>query len=94
MPDPFERLVAEGLVRLDEGRPRTTPRWQAAMARAALGLLRASAPWKDLRLPVVQAMVERFPAATDEQIADLVEAMVGIEEAELAPLLGGVSGPR
>ena len=93
MPDPLERLVAEGLVRLDESRPRTTPRWQAAMARAALGLQQAGAPWKDLRLPVVQAMIERFPEATDEEVADLVEAMIGIEEAELAPLLGGLSGP-
>jgi hypothetical protein len=94
MPDPVDRLVAEGLVRLESGRPRTTSRWQAAMARAALGLQQAGAPWKDLKLPVVAAMVERFPDATDEQIADLAEAMLAIEEAELAPLLGGVSGPR
>jgi hypothetical protein len=86
MPEPLERLVGRGLVRYDSGRARTTPRWQAAMARAALGLQRAGAPWKDLRLPVVTAMIERFPEATDEDIADLVEAMVGIEEAELAPL--------
>jgi hypothetical protein len=94
MPDPLERLVAEGLVRLDESRPRTTPRWQAAMARAALGLQQGGAPWKDLRLPVVQAMIERFPEATDEEVADLVEAMIGIEEAELAPLLGRALKPR
>ena len=86
MPDVLEQLVAEELVRLDGGRPRTTPRWQAAMARAALGLQRAGAPFRDLKLPVVSAMIDRFPVATDEQIADLVEAMIGIEEAELAPL--------
>jgi hypothetical protein len=86
MPEPLERLVGGGLVRFDSGRARTTARWQATMARAALGLQRAGAPWKDLRLPVVTAMIERFPDASDEDIADLVEAMIGIEEAELAPL--------
>ncbi|HEX9242547.1 MAG TPA: hypothetical protein VF875_08925 [Anaeromyxobacter sp.] len=93
MPDPLDRLAAEGLVRLQSGRARTTPRWQATMARAALGLQQSGAPWKDLRLPVVTAMIERFPDATDEEIADLVEAMVAVEEAELAPLWGGTA-PR
>jgi hypothetical protein len=94
MPDPLDRLVAEGLVRLESGgRARTTPRWQATMARAALGLQQAGAPWKDLKLPVVTAMIERFPEATDEQIADLVEAMLAVEEAELAPLRKGLAGP-
>jgi hypothetical protein len=93
MPDPLERLVAGGLVRLESGRARTTARWQATMARAALGLQRAGAPWTDLRLPVVTAMIERFPDASDEDVADLVEAMIGIEEAELAPLWKAPASP-
>jgi hypothetical protein len=93
MPDALERLVASGLVGFQEGRARTTPRWQATMARAAVGLQRAGAPWTDLRLPVVTAMIDRFPDADDEQIADLVEAMIGIEEAELAPLWKSVPAP-
>lgn len=86
MPDPRARLVGDGLLRLDGERPRTTPRWQAAMARAALALQRQGAPWSDLRLPIVVALVERYPDASDDEIADLVEAVLPVEEAELAPL--------
>jgi hypothetical protein len=88
MPDPLERLLEDGLVRREGDRTRTTPRWQAAMARAALGLQRQGAPWRDLRLPVVVALVERYPDASDEEIAALVEALLPVEEAELAPVLG------
>ena len=85
MPEPIERLIADGLVRREGERTRTTPRWQAAMARAALVLQSAGAPM-DLRLPVVAALLERFPGAADEELAGLVEAMLPIEEAELAVL--------
>ena len=85
MPEAIERLIADGLVRREGERTRTTPRWQAAMARAALVLQRAGAPM-DLRLPVVAALLERFPGAADEELAGLVEAMLPIEEAELAVL--------
>lgn len=89
MPDPIEDLVADGLLRREEGRLRSTPRWQAAMARAALGLQRASAPWKDLRLPIAAALLEQYPHATDAALAALVEAMLPVEEAELAAAWGG-----
>lgn len=89
MPERLERLLEAGLVRREGERTRTTARWQAAMARAALALQRAGAPM-DLRLPVVAALVERFPEATDEEVAGLVEAMLPIEEAELAPLWSAV----
>lgn len=88
MPDPIGRLVECGYVRREEDRTRTTPRWQAALARAALGLQRAGAPWRDLRLPIAVALLERWPEASDEELAELVEAMLPVEEAELAPLLG------
>ena len=84
---PMERLVADGLVRVEQGRARTTPRWQAAAARAALRLQGEGAPWRDLRLPVAVAMVERYPDLLDDEIAGLVEAMLPVEEAELAPVL-------
>jgi hypothetical protein len=94
MPDPLERLLDEGLVRREGERLRTTQRWQAAMARAAITLQSAGAPWKNLKLPVVSAMIDRFPEATDDEVADLVEAMLAVEEAELAPLFGGSSVAR
>lgn len=88
MPDPVEVLLRDGLLRREADRMRTTPRWQAAMARAALVLQRAGAPLEDLRLPIASALVERYPSASDAELAALVEVMLPVEEAELAPLLG------
>ncbi len=94
MPDALEVLLADELVRREGDRTRTTPRWQAAMARAALALQRAGAPWRDLRLPIAAALLERYPDATDEEIAERVEVMLPIEEAELAPAFGAApAGP-
>ena len=88
MRDPADQLLEDGLIRRDGERTRTTPRWQAAMARAALGLQRADAPWRDLRLPVAAALLERYPDATDAELAALVELMLPVEEAELAAAWG------
>ena len=83
-PGPVERLVADGLLWTDGGRPRTTSRWQASVARAALRLQAERAPWKDLRLPIALAVVERYPFLPDEEVARLIEAILPVEEAELA----------
>ncbi len=88
MPDPLERLVEGGLIRRDGERGRTTPRWQAALARAALSLHTSGAPWRDLRLPIAHALAELYPEAPDDELAELVEAILPIEEAEIAPLAG------
>ncbi len=88
MPDPVEVLVADGLLRREADRLRTTPRWQAAMARAALGLQRAAAPW-DLRLPIAAALLEQYPRAADATLAGLVGSMLPVEEGELAAAWGG-----
>lgn len=94
-PDPEETLLEDGfLVRVD-GRLRTTPRWQAAMARAAVALQRSGEPWRDLRLPVVMALSHRYGAYPDEELAELVEAMLAVEEEFLPPVFGedrGVAG--
>jgi hypothetical protein len=84
----LERLVADGILRREAGRTRTTPRWQAAMARAAARLKQEEAPWRDLRLPIAAALVESYPALDDEALVSLVEAMLPVEESELAPALG------
>ena len=94
MRDPADTLRSDGLIRRDGDRTRTTPRWQAAMARAALRLQRADAPWRDLRLPIAAALLEQYPDAADEELAALVEVMLPVEEAELAPAWGGApAGP-
>ena len=88
MPEPLETLLSDDLVRRDGDRLRTTPRWQGAMARAALRLQRGGAPWLDLRLPIAAALVERYPSASDAELAGLVEAMLPVEEEELAAVFG------
>jgi hypothetical protein len=90
--DALERLIEDGFVRRESTHLRTTARWQAALARAALALQRANAPWQDLRLPIAAALAEHYRELPDEEIASLVEAMLPVEEAELAPLFG--AAPR
>jgi len=85
MPDAeiLGRLVHDGLVRVDDGEPHTTRRWQAAMARAALILRDAKAPEDDLRLPIAVALVNLYGDTVDEhEVIDLVGAMLPIELAE------------
>ena len=86
--DALERLVADGILRREGGRTRTTPRWQAAMARAAARLKQEEAPWRGLRLPIAAALVESYPALDDDALVPLVEALLPVEESELAPALG------
>ena len=81
------RLEADGLVRFEpDGRPRTTRKWQAAMARAAFHLYGAGDDASDLRVPIAYAVVEIYGAETaDDEVASVVEAMLPIEERELDP---------
>lgn len=78
------RLEADGLVRSGPGGARTTTRWQAAMARAALRLYRTDAPWQDLRLPIAAALLDTCGSLSDDELAALVEAMLPIEQRELS----------
>lgn len=94
MRDAADVLRSDGLIRREGDRDRTTPRWQAAMARAALRLQRSDAPWQDLRLPIAAALVERYPEATDEDLAALIEAMLPVEEGELAAAWGETPAAR
>ena len=83
-----ERLVADGLLRREQSVLRTTHRWQAAMARAALRLLDAGAVDTDLRIPIASALLDLYGDELDnEQIVDLVAVMLPVEIAELSPPL-------
>lgn len=77
---PLARLEADGLVSLAGEGARTTARWQAAMARAALHLHQSGAPWHDLRLPITAALLDLRPDLDDDELVDLVEALLPIEE--------------
>ena len=88
-PDPgaLQRLVDDGLLQREGERLRPTHRWQAAMARSALALAGAGAPWGELRLPIAAALVELHPGLDDAALAPLVEAMLAVESVELRPIL-------
>lgn len=77
------RLEKDGLVRRGPEGARTTARWQAAMARAAVRLYGDEAPWRDLRLPIASALLEIYDELTDEELADLIEAMLPVENVGL-----------
>lgn len=81
------QLEQDGLLRKERSVHRTTRRWQAAMARAALRLFHTDgARDDDLRIPIACALLEIYgPEATRERIAELTETMVAIEAAELDP---------
>jgi len=89
MPDDalLRRLEADGIVRFEpSGTPRTTRKWQSAMARAAFHLYGSGDEGNDLRVPVAFAVVEIYGAELpDEDAAALVEAILPVEAAELAP---------
>ncbi|MBV8759994.1 MAG: hypothetical protein JO257_22070 [Deltaproteobacteria bacterium] len=85
MPDTetLARLVHDGVLRVEDGEPHTTRRWQAAMARAALILRDAKAPADDLRLPIALALVQLYGEQADEfLVADFVAELLPIELAE------------
>ncbi len=78
------RLEADGLLRRDGERQRTTRRWQGAMSRAALRLLSAGDEGNDLRVPVAHALVELYGADfPDADLARFVEVMTSVEAHEL-----------
>jgi hypothetical protein len=87
--DLLGRLLDEGLLTRAGGEARTTRRWQAAMARAALRLQREGAPWQDLRLPIACALVELLGECSDEELVGCVELLLPIEQRELGPAFAG-----
>jgi hypothetical protein len=88
--DPVDRLIADGLLtRNEQGALRTTRRWQAALARAALQLLYLGTDeddGADLRVPVAYALVDIYGREMpDEQLAQLVTVMVKVEARAIDP---------
>lgn len=85
----LERLREDGLLQRNGTRYRTTRRWQAAMARAALRLGESTPRELDLRVPITVALLElRSPGTPAETIAAEVDAILPIEIAELEPWRG------
>jgi hypothetical protein len=76
------RFEADGLLRRDAGRLRTTKRWQGAMARAALRL--AGSATDDLRAPIASALIEIYgESLDDDSVVEAIRAISPIEAGEL-----------
>jgi hypothetical protein len=83
--DPSGRLRADGLLRRDGERLRTTRRWQGAMSRAAFRLWRSGDDGHDLRVPVAHALLEIYGVGVDDgDLARLVELMAEVEAREMS----------
>ncbi len=81
------RLLADGFVVRTPSGLRATRRWQAAMARASLRLLRAGEDGDDLRVPIAAALIELYGGELDDTaIAATIAIMLPIVQAELAHL--------
>jgi hypothetical protein len=76
------RLVGEGLLRAEGDALRSTPRWQAAVMRAAQRLLRQGEKGEDVRVPIAAALLELFPHASDAELAAMTLRMAEIEARE------------
>ncbi len=82
------RLEADGLLRREGARLRTDRRWQGAMARAAFHLRAVTGDGVDLRAPIVHALLELYPEASDDELVELVRVMLPIERDELPRAAG------
>ena len=82
----LERMEADGLLRRDGEVLRTTRRWQAAMARAAVRLLHHGDAGDDLRVPIASALIELYgDDVNDDDVTRMVEAVLPIEAREIEP---------
>jgi hypothetical protein len=81
---PMARLEADGFIVRNGDGWKTSRRWQQAMARAAVKLYDQGDPGDDLRVPIVVAMLDAYRGELDdENLVELVEAMLPIETASL-----------
>jgi hypothetical protein len=80
------RLEADGLIRKELDRFRTTRRFTGAMMRAALQLRAAGDTSTDLRVPVAHALLEIYgDGVSREELIAMVMVVAPIEARELDP---------
>ena len=81
-----ERLTADGFVRQSADHLAPTPRWHAAVARAAVALMLQGEELQDIRVPVAWALAQVYASSTtDEELVEMVAVMT--------PLTGVSSSP-
>lgn len=80
----LEALAREGLIDFVEGTPRTTRRFQGAMARAGYQLWQHGDSGTDLRVPIAWAVWSLCGGElSEDEVADRVEALLPLERRSL-----------
>ena len=78
----IKRLQNARIIEISASGTKSTRRWQAAMARAALDLLARNDPSEDIRVPITYALLQLYGnTISDNDLFDLVTAMLPIEQA-------------
>jgi hypothetical protein len=73
------RLVRDGLVHRAGDAVKTTRRWQGAMARAALCLVREHETRDDLRIPMAMALLDVYGEVDDDELIAMMEVLLPLE---------------
>jgi hypothetical protein len=82
----LQQLITDGVIEESGGAYRPTRRCRLSIARAALQLYASGDRGDDLRFPIALALLGWYgPQMPEEQLAELVEALLPIEEAEMDP---------
>lgn len=83
---PLERqLVDDGILEPGDQGWRTGRRWQGAMARASLALVRRGEPREDLRIPVAEALLQIYGAElTDAELFSMIQVILPVEQSLLS----------
>ena len=89
MSEVHERLIADDFV---IARGEGTPRWHAALARAATQLLSRGEDLEDLRVPVAWALLQHNRSASDEELVELVAVMTPLTAVSPRPKQAGPNG--
>ena len=75
----LRRLEKDGLC-CNDGRPRTTRRWHAAMMRPTASLMADPGDRVDVRIPIVKALLDLYgDRVTESELVDMVGAMLRID---------------
>ena len=81
----LERLTTDGFVELSPDGLRLTPRWHAALARAAYRGYVDGSGLDDIRAPIAAALIESYGDQDELVLAVGISAILPLVLAEMAP---------
>lgn len=76
----YEQLARDGLIRFGKQGPETGKRWQGAIMRAAADLIKEGDEGKDVRVPIVHALLSIYGSSlSDDELSDYVLVLMEVE---------------